>query len=334
MDWRDLGFYARARLGSGLGRWSNRHAPAPAAPASLEEVLHGARTPLALSRLLEGRSNAAREAAVAQWLTARGVPFARERFATFEGGGETFWVDVGRGDRVLVLIAHHDAVAGSPGANDNAASVAILLSLLERWAVREPSVRVRLLFPACEELGYLGSRVWVRAHGVTDVLGVLSLELPGVGDSLAIWDAPSDTPFLSRVRHAFEGVGLRADESYHVVGRIPVFGSDHRAFAAAGAIAYGLTSVPRVEVPALREFIFHPLRTALRGAAGARRRSTPITPRATPGPRWTPPPSTGSAPRWRRWSPSSASCSWPAAGGRARPRSAGPARSPRPGRPR
>ena len=269
MDWRDLGFYARARLGSGLGRWSNRHAPALAAPAPLEEVLHGARTPLALSRLLEGRSNAAREAAVAQWLTARGVPFTRERFATFEGGGETFWVDVGRGDRMLVLIAHHDAVSGSPGANDNAASVAILLSLLERWAVREPSVRVRLLFPACEELGYLGSRVWVRAHGVTDVLGVLSLELPGVGDSLAVWDAPSDTPFLARVRHAFEGVGLRADESYHVVGRIPVFGSDHRAFAAAGAAAYGLTSVPRGEVPALREFIFHPLRTTLRG--GGRR---------------------------------------------------------------
>ena len=333
MDWRDLGFYARARLGSGLGRWSNRHAPALAAPAPLEEVLHGARTPLALSRLLEGRSNAAREAAVAQWLTARGVPFARERFATFEGGGETFWVDVGRGDRTLVLIAHHDAVSGSPGANDNAASVAILLSLLERWAVREPSVRVRLLFPACEELGYLGSRVWVRAHGVTDVLGVLSLELPGVGDSLAVWDAPSDTPFLARVRHAFEGVGLRADESYHVVGRIPVFGSDHRAFAAAGAAAYGLTSVPRGRCP--RCGSLSSIRSGRRCvvAAGARRRSTPITPRVTAGPRWRPPRSTGSAPRWRPWSPSSASCSWPAVGGRARRRSAGPARSPRPARP-
>jgi hypothetical protein len=84
-----------------------------------------------------------------------------------------------------------------------------------------------------------------------------------------VWDAPGDTPFLAGVRHAFEGVGLRADESYHVVGRIPVFGSDHRAFAAAGVSAYGLTSVPRVEVPALREFIFHPLRTTLRG--GGRR---------------------------------------------------------------
>jgi hypothetical protein len=269
VDWRDVGFYARARLGGAIARWINRHAPAPAAPVPLDEVLHGARTPLALTKLLEGRSNAARETAVARWLTARSVPFTREPFATFEGRGETFCVDVGRGDRALVLIAHHDAVVGSPGANDNAAAVAVLLSLLERWAVREPTVRVRLMFPACEELGYLGSRVWVRAHGVRDVLGVLSLELVGVGDSLAVWDAPGETPFLALVRRAFEASGLRADESYHVVGRIPVFGSDHRAFAGAGAPAYGLTTVPSAEVPALREFIFHPLRTTLR--RGARR---------------------------------------------------------------
>jgi hypothetical protein len=264
--WRDLGFYARARLGRGLGRWLNRHAPPLAAPTPLDEVLRGPRTPLALSRLLERRSNVEREAAVAWWLERRGVPFTRERFATFEGRGETFCVDVGRGDRALVLIAHHDAVPRSPGANDNAASVAILLALLERWAAREPSARVRLLFPACEELGYLGSRVWVRAHGVSDVRGVLSLELPGVGDSLALWDAGDATPFLGLVRTAFEGAGLRADESYHVVGRIPVFGSDHRAFAAAGTPAYGLTSVPAREAEALRRFVFQPLRSTLRSA--------------------------------------------------------------------
>ena len=266
MDWRDLGFYARARLSRGVARFINRAASPPKPAAPLDEVLRGARTPLALTRLLEGRSNAERETAVARWLLARGIPFTRERFETFEGRGENFCVDVGRGDRALVLIAHHDAVPGSPGANDNAASVAILLSLLERWATREPLGRVRLLFPACEELGYLGTRAWVRAHGVRDVAGVLSLELPGVGDSVAVWDAAAPTPFLSRVCGALEGSGLRADESYHVVGRIPVFGSDHRAFAAAGVPAYGLTSVPAAQADALRAFVFHPVRATLRSA--------------------------------------------------------------------
>jgi aminopeptidase YwaD len=266
MGWRDLGFYARARLGRGVARLINGAASPPRPVAALDEVLRGGRTPLALTRLLEGRSNADREAAVPRWLQARGIPFTRERFETFEGRGENFCVEVGRGDRALVLIAHHDAVPGSPGANDNAASVAILLALLERWALREPPRRVRVLFPACEEVGYLGTRAWVRAHGVQDVVGVLSLELPGVGDSVAVWDAAAETPFLSRVRGALEASGLRADESYHLVGRIPLFGSDHRAFAAAGVPAYGLTSVPAAEAEALRAFVFHPVRAIVRGA--------------------------------------------------------------------
>ena len=149
-------------------------------------MLSGPRTPLALSRLLTARDNAARESAVAAWLTARGVPFTRHRFATFEGRGDNYIVDLGGGDRTLVLVAHHDAVPGSPGANDNAASVAILLALLERLAAAPPSrLRVRLLFTACEELGYLGARVYVREASMDRIAGVVSLELCGMGDTLA-----------------------------------------------------------------------------------------------------------------------------------------------------
>jgi acetylornithine deacetylase/succinyl-diaminopimelate desuccinylase-like protein len=160
MSLRDVGFFLRGRLNRTVSRIINRKAPAHTeTPAPLEAVLSGPRTPLALSRLLAARDNAAREAAVARWLEARGVPFARHRFKTFEGAGDNYVVDVGSGERTLVLIAHHDAVPGSPGANDNAASVAILLVLLERLAAAPPArLRVRLLFPACEELGYLGAR--------------------------------------------------------------------------------------------------------------------------------------------------------------------------------
>ena len=61
-----------------------------------------------------------------------------------------------------------------------------------------------------------------------------------------------------------EGVGLRRDEGYHVVGRIPVFGSDHRAFAGAGVPAYGLTIVPGREAEALRRFVLSPGRNVWR----------------------------------------------------------------------
>jgi aminopeptidase YwaD len=267
---RDVRYFLRGRLNRGMSRLLTRRAGPPPVftPAPLEAVLAGPRTPLALTRLLEARDNAAREAALARYLAARGVPFARHRFATFEGRGESFAVDLGAGDRVLVLAAHHDAVPGSPGANDNAASVAILLTLLERLAASPPAgVRVRLLFPACEELGYLGARAYVRETPLAGVVGVLSLELCGIGDTLAVWDAGDDTPFLRTLRGAFESLGRRADEGYHVVGRIPVFGSDHRAFTAAGVPGYGLTVVPVAEAEALRQFVFSPVRSAISAVA-------------------------------------------------------------------
>ena len=266
MSLRDVGFFVRGRVNRAISRILTGRPPAHAeTPTPLEEVLGGPRTPIALSRLLTARDNAAREAAVAAWLGARGVPFTRHRFATFEGRGDNYVVDVGGGARTLVLVAHHDAVPGSPGANDNAASVAILLTLLERLAAAPPArLRVRLLFPACEELGYLGARAYVRDASLGGIAGVLSLELCGMGDTLAIWDAEADTPFLRTVRGAMESVGRRADESYQVVGRIPVFGSDHSAFAAAGVPAYGLTVVPVAEADALRAFVFNPMRSALR----------------------------------------------------------------------
>ena len=263
---REIGFYVRGRINSGLARALNRRALASVAPiATLEEVLEGPTTPLALARLVVGRSNPERQAAVTRYLGHRGIAFARHAFATFEGHGENYGVDVGSGDRVLVLIAHHDAVPGSPGANDNAAAVGILLHLLERLARTPPSgLRVRFLFPACEELGYLGARAYVKDAPLLGIAGVLSLELCGIGDSLVLWDVDEETAFLGAATRALEGLGRRRDESYHVVGRIPVFGSDHRAFTAAGIPAYGLSIVPAREADALRRFILNPRRSALR----------------------------------------------------------------------
>ena len=218
---------------------------------------------LAVAGLLAGRSNAEREAAVARALASRGVPFVRHAFATDASRGESFAVDLGSGDRVFVLCAHHDAVPGSPGANDNAAAVGILLELLGRVTVGS-GLRVRLLFTAAEELDYLGARAYVRDVGVSGVVGVLSLELCGIGDSLVVWDAVEDTWVTRALGSVFEGLGLQRDAGYHVIGRIPRFGSDHRAFAAAGVPAYGLTVVPSAHADALRRFIFRPRWGALR----------------------------------------------------------------------
>src|SRR5262249_21930044 len=153
-----------------------------------------------LARLVMGRSNTERQAAVIAYLERRGIAFVRQAFSSFEGRGENLSVEIGAGDRVLVLIAHHDAVPGSPGANDNAAAVGILLHLLARIGRTPPSaLRVRLLFTACEELGYLGARFYVKETALTGIVGVLSLELCGIGDSLVVWDVDGDSDFLRAI---------------------------------------------------------------------------------------------------------------------------------------
>jgi hypothetical protein len=263
---RDVALYLRGRLNTRLSQLANaRDRTPPVVPAPIDEVIQGVRTPQALTRLLEGRSNPEREAAVARYLRALGVPLTVHPFASAEGAGENFSVDLGAGDRVLLLAAHHDAVPGSPGANDNAASVGLLLNLIERLAVSPPTkLRVRFLFTAAEERGYLGARQYVLGTNIAELAGVLSLELCGIGDSIVIWDAAEETPFLGTVTAALEGLGLRRDASYHTVGRIPMFGSDHRAFAPLGVPAYGFTLVPSANAEALRQFVFSPLRSALR----------------------------------------------------------------------
>lgn len=269
MSLRDVGFYLRGRVNQGVARLLNARRAAPVVPLSLEELLRQPRPSLMdRVRLLEGGGNAERQAMVARYLAARDLPFARHRYATFEGSGENFVVEVGTGEATLILIGHHDAVPGSPGANDNASAVAILLALAERLRSDPPRrVRVRFLFTGGEEVGYLGARSYVKTAALDGILGVLSLELCGIGDALSIWDVtePFDrSPLVQTFAGALEGLGYRRDEGFHLVGRIPVFGSDHRAFAAIGIPAFGLTVVPRAEAEPLRQFVLNPWRGVFR----------------------------------------------------------------------
>ncbi len=75
------------------------------------------------------------------------------------GDGET--------DEAIVVVAHHDTVRGSPGADDNGAGVAALIELAAQLAGRSFRRTVILAAPDFEEIGLIGSRYlvrWLRAH--------------------------------------------------------------------------------------------------------------------------------------------------------------------------
>ena len=241
-------------------------------------------TPSDVARLLAGRSNRERAQLTEAVLHATGLPVHRLPYRTVEGAGVNLFVDLGSGARTLILAAHHDAVPGSPGANDNAAAVGILRALGARL-VRDPPrrLRVRLGFFGGEERAMLGSRVYVRRTDPGDLVGVMSLELCGIGDSLALWDVTPTlerTPLVRAWVAAAEALGYRRDETYHLGAPVPFFGSDHRPFADRGVPAVGLTAIPRASMEPLRAFIYGGVRSILIPPA---RRPPPFTTYHTTG---------------------------------------------------
>jgi hypothetical protein len=62
----------------------------------------------------------------------------------------------------VVLVAHHDTVADSPGADDNGAAVAMLIEVARLLAERRLRRTVVLAAPDLEEIGLIGSRELVR----------------------------------------------------------------------------------------------------------------------------------------------------------------------------
>jgi hypothetical protein len=264
-----------------------RHRGPAVTPLGLEAYRAlAAPTALDTARLLAGRSNPERARLLETVLDGSGLPLSRHPYRTVEGSGVNLFADVGRGERILMLAGHHDAVPGSPGANDNAAAVGILLALAARLRADPPRrLTARLAFFGDEERGMLGSRVYVRDAPLEALLGVVSLELCGIGDSLALWDvtpALADTALLRAWIGAVEALGYRRDESYHLAEPVPFFGSDHRPFADRGVPAVGLTVVPTEAAEALRAFIYSGVRGILVPPA---RRPPPFTTYHTAGDR-------------------------------------------------
>jgi hypothetical protein len=150
---------------------------------------------------------------------------------------------------VLLLTAHYDSTSDqpyalAPGADDNGSGSATLLEaarLLRRWRFQRT---IRIIFFTGEEYGLLGSGAYVASHDLSDVRGVLNVDMAG-------WDGDADACFEI---HAGElpasqelGACLAAHGDRHglaldhdLLTEGATWASDHASFWAAG--------VPAVEI--------------------------------------------------------------------------------------
>ncbi|MGW2201584.1 M28 family peptidase [Streptomyces sp. NPDC001774] len=117
-----------------------------------------------------------------------------------------------RDERPVVLVgAHLDTVAGSPGADDNASGVAALLEVARLLGGLSRPPAVRLAFFDMEELGFVGARVAARAAGPGGrPAGMLCLESVGCFDT---------APGTQTVPPGFGTVFPGASGAVHAAGR-------------------------------------------------------------------------------------------------------------------
>lgn len=95
------------------------------------------------------------------------------------------------GEPSFLVVAHHDTVDHSPGADDNGSAVAVALELARLCP------KVAFLFPDLEEEGLLGARHWVET---SRLVGTVALVLESVG----YWtETPGTQAYPSLLPHAF-----------------------------------------------------------------------------------------------------------------------------------
>lgn len=216
-------------------------------------------------RSIEGLSDTERFDRISAWLTAHEISFQTHAYDTPDRGVNLIIPAAGGAGKEILAVAHYDTFYFSPGANDNASAVAVLLDFcldLRGRTLRHP-LKI-ILFddeePAAEKnwMGMRGSRAYVKTFGTRDILAVYDFEMCGMGDAIGIWPvtAFNEKSFLlDNIRSVLADEGIY----YEMVGTLPAFYADYHAFHEAGfPHAVCLTAVPRADAERLRSFVTAP----------------------------------------------------------------------------
>ncbi|HEV2864404.1 MAG TPA: M20/M25/M40 family metallo-hydrolase [Pyrinomonadaceae bacterium] len=142
----------------------------------------------------------------------------------------------GRGQgRAVLLAAHYDTVASSPGAADDGSSVAALLETLRALKAGAPlNNDIIFLFTDAEEIGLLGAQAFTEQHPwMRDVGVVLNFESRGAGGPVTMFET---SPGNGRLIREFAAAAPRPSASslaYEVYRLLPN-STDMAVFKAAG----------------------------------------------------------------------------------------------------
>jgi hypothetical protein len=131
------------------------------------------------------------------------------------------------------ISCHFDVVSGSPGANDNASSIAVTLELIRRNH-QKPFLNTGLQFFIFdeEESGLRGSKAFIQKYGTENMEGLINLEMVGMGDKLALWELNENS--TGKLLDTFEFQAMKMGVYTQRFDKIITNSADHVSFRKAG----------------------------------------------------------------------------------------------------
>ena len=136
----------------------------------------------------------------------------------------------GPGDDVVVLGAHYDSVPSLPGANDNAAGTAVLLTVAKSLAGQDLPFTVRFIPFGSEELGLRGSRAYLDSlteEEASRIVAMLNFDALATGSAIRLLGTSRLTSLGIDLGHSLKITVTRS------AGRVGS-SSDHATFDRAG----------------------------------------------------------------------------------------------------
>ena len=230
---------------------------------------------LRIIKKLEYKSDLERLKTTKQILQSKNINFIEQKYSFKIFEGTNLIVDVGnlKSKKHIILSAHFDVVSGSPGANDDASGIAILIDVIEtlknqrflgprksRGFSRELRKlklknKIRIIFFDDEEIGRFGSISYIKKYGLKDLIAVYHLELCGMGDVIGLWPITKMNQDSYALK-IIEQVLKQKNIYFERLPQLPAFWGDDLSFRNAGFKHALCVSVgPKEDKEAIKRFV-------------------------------------------------------------------------------
>ena len=182
-----------------------------------------------LIKHLDNKSNFERLYIIVKQLDSLKVDYQKHEYPT----GTNLIVDLGQHKNRIGVSSHFDRVQDSAGANDNSSAIAVCIDIIKKF--KESGNRdlgIRVFFFDEEETGLKGSTAYVKEQGTKDLIGLINMELVGLGDKFALW--PVNESSSGQILTSFESASKERKITSRRFDQIVTNTADHLPFQGDG----------------------------------------------------------------------------------------------------